>query len=95
MIFKVSKEHPQQRYIYAVTKGAYLGELLVFMTLENNSLSFLSLPDMKIREIPYDKFDYGLKEGIVDIVEKLPKDVYETCCVQYKKNKSLPSQASE
>ena len=92
MIFK---EHPQQRYIYAVTKGAYLGELLVFMAKEHNSLSFLSLPDMKIHNIHHDKFKYGLKEGIVDVVEKLPKDVYETCCIQYKKNKSLLSQTTE
>jgi hypothetical protein len=65
------------------------------MEKKNEYFNFLTLPDMTIREIPYDKFEFGLTNKIVDIVEKLPKDVYETCCAQYKKNKSLPSQISE
>jgi len=91
MIFSKHATHPQPRYIYAVTKGAYLGELLVYMENVNTIHNFLSLPDMKIREIPFDKFELGLQNSIVDVVEKLPKDVYATCQSQYKKNKTLIS----
>jgi hypothetical protein len=83
---KFKKEHPKARYIYAVTKGAFLGELLVYMETKTNSHFFLSLPEMTIRDIPADKFELGIKDEIVDIVEKLPKDVYKTCKLQYEKN---------
>jgi hypothetical protein len=82
-------KHPKKRYLYAVTGGKYLGELLVFMEKTNESFSFLTLPDMKIREVPYDKFEFGLTNKIVDIVEKLPSDVYSTCKKQYLKNRLM------
>lgn len=79
--------HPKKKYLYAVTGGKYLGELLVYMEKKNEYFNFLTLPDMKIREIPYDKFEFGLTNKIVDIVEKLPSDVYTTCKKQYLKNR--------
>ena len=81
------KQHPTEQYVYAVTAGAYLGELLVYMDNANNSYNFLILPDMAIRQIPTEKFNIGLKNNIVEAVEKLPSYVYDTCKLQYKKNK--------
>lgn len=89
MFSKKPTIHPQPRFIYAVTKGAYLGELLVYMESAQCVHNFLSLPDMKTREIPQDKFELGLQDNIVDIVEQLPNDVFTTCQAQYKKNKTL------
>jgi len=80
-------KHPKKRYLYAVTGGKYLGELLVYMEKVNENFNFLALPDMIIREVPTDKFEFGLNNKIVDIVEKLPSDVYSTCKKQYLKNK--------
>lgn len=85
---KLSSVHPKKRYIYAVTGGIYLGELLVYISTKKgqNVHSFLVLPEMKIREIPIDKFNLGVKERIVDVVEKLPKYAYKACVAQYFKN---------
>jgi hypothetical protein len=78
--------HPKQRHVYAVTGGKYLGELLVFMKDKGSTYSFLSLPDMHIRDIPADKFKFGIKEHIVEVVERLPKYAYKACVAQYTKN---------
>jgi hypothetical protein len=80
-------KHPKKKFVYAITGGAYLGELFVFIEQINQEYCFLSLPDMKIRNVPFEKFDFGLTEKIVDVVEKLPSDVYKTCIKQYNKNK--------
>ena len=83
-----SKKHPKTQFIYAVTAGAYLGELLVYIEELDSSYNFLTLPNMTLRQIPTDKFNMGLDHSIVEAVEKLPTYVYKTCVIQYKKNKS-------
>ena len=85
MIF-FKKQHPQKRYIYAVTAGFYLGELLVYMETVDTDHKFLSLPTMVIRDIPIEKFSTGLKDKIVDVVEKIPNKVFKVCKLQYIKN---------
>jgi hypothetical protein len=82
------KKHPQQSFIYAITAGRLLGELLVYTETENTEYKFLSLPRMTITTIPADKFKTGMEDGIVEIVEKLPAYVYKTCIQQYNKTKS-------
>jgi hypothetical protein len=86
--FKLRFGHPKQPYIYAVTAGKYLGELLVYAETTAGEYVFLTLPDMKIRRIPTEKFDLGIKDRIVDVVQKLPAYVHKTCMQQYKKNKT-------
>jgi len=80
------KKHPKKRYIYAVTKGSFLGELLVFIKQDKEQYNFLSLPIMTNRNIPELKFILGIEQKIVEVVEKLPKNVYKVCEAQYKKN---------
>lgn len=85
-MFSIFK-HPKKKFVYAVTKGTYLGELWV--CVENTKeYKFLSLPEMVIRIIPIDKFNLGLKEGILDVVKKLPSSIYKVCYKQYLKNSS-------
>ena len=79
--------HPKHPYIYAVTRGDYLGELLVYAEKQSDEYVFLVLPEMKIRHIPIDKFELGIKDNIVDVVEKLPAYVHRTCMQQYNKSK--------
>jgi hypothetical protein len=81
-----SVTHPRKKYIYAVTTGAMLGELLVYVESKDDNHGFLVLPAMKNRLIPKEKFDDGLSNKIVDIVEKLPKKVFKVCEAQYIKN---------
>jgi hypothetical protein len=92
-IFFWFNRNPKRGCVYAITAGAYLGELLVFVEEEETGYNFLSLPKMENRSIPSDKFCYGLENRIVERVKKLPKSVYAVCRLQYIKNKSgaLPS----
>jgi len=85
MFFKL-KKHPKKQYIYAVTAGYYLGELLVYIETDNRVYKFLSLPEMLVREIPIEKFNIGIQDKIVDVVEKIPGHVYKMCKLQYFKN---------
>lgn len=80
-----SIKHPQKRYLYAVLGGVYLGEMFVLMDNQKKQKQycFLSLPDLHIRTVTYEKFEFGLNNKIVDVVEKLPKNVYLTCVAQY------------
>lgn len=80
-------KHPVRAYCYAVTTGKYAGEMLVYIQESSDDLSFLSIPKMSNREIPKDKFKVGIDSKIIDIVEKLPSDVYRTCISQFEKNK--------
>lgn len=89
MLSFFKKEHPRTKTVYAVTGGKYLGELLVFMEERDSAYFFLTLPEMTIREVPIDKFKFGLTEKIIDIVQKIPSNVYNVCKAQYTKNKSL------
>jgi hypothetical protein len=79
-------KHPRKRYIYAVTGGKYLGELLIYINQSKEDYFFLTVPEMKNRVISIDKFKFGLDENILDIVQKIPKSVYKVCRLQYKKN---------
>jgi|694.fasta_scaffold00081_43 hypothetical protein len=92
-LFKKNKK-PHPGYIYAVTKGALLGELLVYIEDVKDEHSFLSLPDMKNRVISHEKFVIGISEHILEVVERLPRYVYATCKLQHKKNK-VESKRSE
>lgn len=81
-------KHPHYRKIFAVTKGVFLGEMLVFIKEEGSNFCFLSLPTCTNRKIPKEKFDFGIENGILDFVETSPKNVYNTTVKQYQKNES-------
>jgi len=87
MIFGFNK-HPKRKVVYAITGGKYLGELFVFMEEKDNNFIFLSLPEMIVREVPKEKFMFGLTEKIIDVVQKIPSYVYNVCKAQYNKNKT-------
>lgn len=82
-------KHPRKKFIYAITGGKFLGELFVYMETKNKTHFFLSLPEMKIRDVPEEKFEFGLNEKIIDIVQKIPSDIFKVCKAQYGKNTSL------
>lgn len=77
-------KRPKSRAIYAATTGQYLGKFFVYMEERNRVYIFLSMPDMTILEIPVDSFDYGIKCKVIDIVEILPRKVFEVCQAQYR-----------
>ena len=83
-----AKKHHRARYVYAITGGVFLGEMFTLMEKNKSSREyiFLSLPDMHHRTVSYEKFKFGLENKIIDIVEKIPRDVYDTCKKQYEIN---------
>lgn len=69
-------KHPFKKGIYAVLKGTYSGEYLIYIKEQEKTYTFFSLPGKLILNVPKESFDNGFKNKIVDYVEKLPKDVY-------------------
>ena len=92
IITKFSAKHPRPRFVYAVTGGKYLGELLIYAKSDNSDYYFLTLPEMKSRIIPKEKFNFAIQEGIVETVQKIPKDVYNVCLKQHAKSVAFPPQ---
>lgn len=84
---KTFLKKPKKRSVYAVTGGQFLGEFFVYMEQRDDMMCFLSLPHMKIRNIPVEKFYYGTENKILDKVEKVPRNVYTLCKKQYIKNR--------
>jgi len=82
-------KHPKKKIVYAVTGGKYLGELFIYMEEKEDNFYFLSLPEMHVREVPKEKFNFGLNEKIIDVVKKIPSYVYKVCKAQYLKNKTV------
>lgn len=76
-------KHPQKRGIYAVLKGTYSGEYLVFIEEKKSEYTFISLPEKIILTVPKSSFDNGLKNKILDYIEKLPKSVYKVVELEY------------
>lgn len=88
MFFLNKKKSPRAREIYAVTTGLYIGEFFVFMEDSKEVFTFLSLPKMLIRSVPKENFYHAVKNKIISFVELLPKEVFDLCQLQYKKNKN-------
>ena len=41
---------------------------------------------MKTREVPREKYDYAIQNGVLEYVERLPKNERTLCKLQYKSN---------
>jgi hypothetical protein len=82
------KRHPMYRKSFAVTAGAFLGEIIIFVKEEFGMYCFLTVPDTKNRKIPIEKFKFGIDNKIVEYVENIPANVYSVVIEQYKKNES-------
>jgi hypothetical protein len=57
------------------------------MELVNDTLMFLSIPKMLIREVPMEKYKYGISNNILEFIERLPRNERKICKLQYIKNK--------
>jgi hypothetical protein len=89
MLSFLKQKHPKKGFVYAITTGKFAGQLFVYVETKLNDHGFLSLPEMVTRSVPTDKFDMGVKNNIIDIVERLPSPVYKMCIKQYRKNQTL------
>ena len=75
---------PKERSIYVVLQGVYKGEWLVPVSFLPGQTVFFSLPDRHIRTIPNNEIETGLQNKIIDLVDVLPKKVYNSCLAEYK-----------
>ena len=72
---------------FGISTGKFLGEFFIYMERSNNDLKFLSLPKMKTRIVPVEKYQSGLQDNVLEYVERLPKYAIDICQLQYKTNK--------
>lgn len=84
------KQHPQKGFAYAVTTGHFVGEMLVFVRKHKTDYSFISIPKNLNRDVPVEKFELGLSEGIVDPVNKIDNRVCKLLFKQYEYNLKQP-----
>jgi hypothetical protein len=71
-----NKDKIKEGSSYAVLKGDYYGEIFVLIERNNDDLFFVSIPNMKVRKVEFNKFEFGLKNKILDFVEIVPKEPY-------------------
>jgi hypothetical protein len=86
-IFK--RQAPYKRQLFAVTTGDYVGEMLAYMGTDKDTHKFISVPKLIIRSIPVTNFQFGLDNGIVELVELLPRNVFNLLKKQFIKNEKL------
>ena len=61
----------------------------MYMEEEGSDYKFLSLPEMYTRNVPIQKFEFAVDNDILEEVDRLPRDVYNVCVAQYRKNNNL------
>ena len=71
---------------FGVLAGTYLGEIFVFIRKEDSTMHFLSIPKMRNRSIPVDKFNYAIDNRVIEYIERLPWNERHICRSQFDKN---------
>lgn len=72
------------RDIVAVRQGYLKGSFLVQVDKKDGNAIFLSLPEKDIHTVKNEDVEEGFKNKILQIVEKLPRCVYNVCKAEYK-----------
>ena len=79
----------KKRQLYACSQGDYVGQMFIVIEVKDQKVNCLQVPDMKNIQIPTDKFDLGRNSDIIELVEVIPKDVYDVSAAQYRKNEDF------
>jgi hypothetical protein len=75
---------------YGILRGDYYGEIFVFIEEKDSVLYFISIPKMEIRKVDVAKFDFGLKNNIIEFNNIIPKEVFNFLKTYFKKlNKTV------
>jgi hypothetical protein len=74
---------PKNRRLYVVLEGKYKGEWLLLIKSTEKEDTYFSLPDKYIRVIPKTEFVWGLSRKVLEVVDVLPKSVYNVCLAEY------------
>jgi hypothetical protein len=87
-IFSKEKHSLRTRDAYAVQTGDYVGEIFVFIESTPTHHNFISVPKNINRYIPKEKFDFARNNNIIELVERIPRDVYRVLVKQFKYNEN-------
>jgi hypothetical protein len=75
-----------ERGLYVVKHGDHIGRFFTIMTekLNPNTYSILFFPECEPVYIGKKDMEEGHKDGIFELVKKLPKDVFKSCEAEFK-----------
>jgi len=92
-LFKRTHKKPKERSLYAITNGTMMGVCIMFINPneypKDGYYAAIAIGDknmdggMDALEIPEESVTNGLKYGILDPVQKIPKELYALCCGEY------------
>jgi hypothetical protein len=74
---------------YACQTGVHVGKMLIYIDKNNHQYGFLSSPTMENVWVPIDKFEFGVNNGIIEYVERVPKEVRKVVDAKFKENKDI------
>lgn len=74
---------------YACQTGIHAGKMLIYIDKNSNQYGFLASPTMENVWVPIEKFDLGIKNGIIEYVERVPKAVRTVAKVKFGENKNI------
>ena len=83
----IKKRFFPERALYVVTVGVYKGEWLIRIKPGPTESVYMALPDNFTRIIPNKDFDWGLANKVIEVVDVLPKPVYNVCLANYGQRK--------
>jgi len=75
-----------KRELYACSQGDFVGKTFVVINVDGQTVNCLQIPEMTNIKISTESFDSGRNSDIIELVEVLPKDVFEVTAAQYHKN---------
>jgi hypothetical protein len=71
---------------YACQAGDHAGKMLIYISKKGEKYGFLSIPTMENLWIPTKEFDNGIKNSIIEYVERVPKEVRKVTEAQFLSN---------
>ena len=75
--------------LYACLMGDHVGKFFIIVEKHKDKFGVLAVPTMENLWIPRDKFDFGLDNGIIEYVERVPKEVRKTSEAKFKENEEI------
>ncbi len=76
----------KKREVYACAHGDYVGQMFVVVDVSKSDIDCLIIPKMENIKIPVETFNTGRNSDIIELVERLSKDIWSVCEAQYKQN---------
>jgi len=77
--------------LYAVQAGDYVGQFFMFIEHRDDEYGFISIPSMENRIVDKEKFEFALKESIIEYVERVPRYVRDLARIKYQENSNFVS----